>query len=149
MIREARINDVGDIVRLWEKCNITDPERGSIITLGLIEKINLHPDMVIVWEENEKIVGVVAGLPDPMGSLVRRLAVDPEWRGKKIGQKLIEELMKRFEARGVHSFAAEVEDLNAPSGRTLENLGFFRRTGTSYSIYVRPNPYADREQSKK
>lgn len=108
----TRINEI-------EVVSFTDPWPSSFFTY-------IHgkaPDLFLVAEEDEEIVGYVIGeLREVMFSGVSHkssighilnIAVDEGWRNRGIGTRLIEEIENRFRRMGATRVTLEVRESNA------------------------------------
>lgn len=52
------------------------------------------------------------------------VAVDPEWRGRGVGQRLVQEVIARARVRGVRELFLEVRPSNDTARTLYQNLGF-------------------------
>lgn len=94
-IRRALQSDLTTVFELEKKC-FNDPYPMEL----LVMLQSLYPELFLVAEYDNRIVGYVSGLVrrDGFGHIVS-LCVDPEYRRRGIGKQLmnrIEELMKKL-----------------------------------------------------
>ena len=81
--------------------------------------------MLLLVAENEKrIVGTVLGTHDSTKGWVNRPAVDAEYRRKSLATKLVSEIEKWFESKGLDVFACVIESDNAASMQLFSKLGY-------------------------
>jgi ribosomal protein S18 acetylase RimI-like enzyme len=78
--------------------------------------------------ENGRLIGWVAGFTwlrgkTPWGR-VYAVAVDPHARGKKLGRRLMHDMIAALEARGAEKIFLEVRPDNQIARRLYESLGF-------------------------
>ena len=100
-IREFRFpDDYSQVENLW-----TSMEKG--VSLGrsdtpdeIQKKLARDPDLFLVAEENEQIIGTVIGGFDGRRGLIYHLAVTASLRGQGIGSRLMDELESRLRAKG-------------------------------------------------
>ena len=100
-IREFRYpDDLSRVLRLWRSI-----EKG--VNLGrsdkpaeIEKKLARDPDLFLIAEEGEDIVGTVIGGYDGRRGLVYHLAVAAGHRGKGLGTRLMDMLESRLRARG-------------------------------------------------
>ncbi|WP_245890041.1 GNAT family N-acetyltransferase [Rummeliibacillus pycnus] len=59
---------------------------------GLKNKIRRDPDLFFVLEESSQIIGIVMGRYDGRRRWINHLAVDPDYQGNSIGQKMISDI---------------------------------------------------------
>ena len=70
-------------------------------------------------------VGLLRGkhTPSPAGRLYA-LAIHPDFRGRRLGARLANRVLRRLRADGARSFSLEVRATNRPARRLYESLGF-------------------------
>ncbi|MCX6711498.1 MAG: GNAT family N-acetyltransferase [Candidatus Woesearchaeota archaeon] len=96
-IRKSKINDIEQIVNLWKETGLyfepfDKKER-------LIEKIKNEPELLLVAEDKEKIIGAVIGNYGWRVS-IDHIAVDKEYRKHGIGKTLLGEIKRNLKAKG-------------------------------------------------
>ncbi len=75
------------------------------------KKLARDPDLFLVAECEDKIVGSVIGGYDGRRGMVYHLAVDPSFRGQGVGSQLMDEVESRLRARGcLKSYLLVAED---------------------------------------
>ncbi len=100
-IREFHFpSDYESVYQLWQRM-----ERGVHLgrsdTLVEIEKkLKRDPDLFLVAESDDTIVGSVIGGFDGRRGLIYHLAVSPSFRGQGIGSCLMEEVEARLRSKG-------------------------------------------------
>jgi ribosomal protein S18 acetylase RimI-like enzyme len=117
-IREFRIDDYEKVVELWKESGIIlrpGDERD-----GIELKMQRDPDLFLVAEDDEHILGVVLGAWDGRRGWINHLAVRPDHRRSGIGSALIQELEKRIMGKGALKVNAQIYKSNKLS------LAFFR-----------------------
>ena len=117
-IREFRFpTDYESVYKLWESIE-KGVHVGRSDTLAEIQKkISRDPDLFLIAELEEKIIGSVIGGFDGRRGLIYHLAVAVSFRGMGIGSCLMDEVEARLRAKGclkcyllVTSDNTEVED---------------------------------------
>lgn len=96
-IRDFGMSDYPAVKSIWEgvfTLRPTDDE--SHIKL----KLEKDPDLFLVAEEDDKVVGVVFASYDGRQAIIHRLAVLPEYQKRGIGSELMAKLMERLEQKG-------------------------------------------------
>ncbi|MEL3905923.1 MAG: GNAT family N-acetyltransferase [Treponema sp.] len=68
--------------------------------------------------------------------ILHRLAVAPQWQGKKIAQQLMNYIESESKRTGLHAIRSDTFSMNTAMQRFFEKLGY-KRTG---SIYMRGKP---------
>jgi ribosomal protein S18 acetylase RimI-like enzyme len=120
-IREFRITDYDKVTGLWKETGLIIRPGDDIEGVRL--KLQRDPDLFLVAEENDDIVGVVMGAWDGRRGWINHLAVKPSRQRSGIGSRLIRELEKRLAKKGAKKVNAQVYQWNK---RSIE---FFRATG--------------------
>lgn len=85
----------------------------------------ISPDTFLVIEENNLIIGYIIGVVRKRseGHIVS-IAVDPSYRCKGYGSKLMLELIKRFKSSKVKIIKLEVDSKNNIAKKFYERFGF-------------------------
>lgn len=78
------------------------------------KKLQRDPDLFLVAEKNDTIIGTIIGGFDGRRGMIYHLAVGRDLRGQGVGAMLLEEVEKRLRARGclkclLHVFADNTE----------------------------------------
>lgn len=92
---------------------------------------------ILVALQDQKVVGVVALMPDEHGFFeMTKMAVDANFRGQKIGQQLLRYTLDFAQQKGL-------DRLLLYSNRKLENaIYLYRKFGFEEIPLEHPNPYA-------
>jgi ribosomal protein S18 acetylase RimI-like enzyme len=118
-IREFRYpQDYEQAARLWQSMDQGVQFSRSDVPAEIEKKITRDPDLFLVAESGDEIVGTVIGGFDGRRGMVYHLAVAPSQRRCGIARQLMDELEKRLIARGcirsyllVHAHNAEARAL--------------------------------------
>lgn len=133
-IRESRVSDIGELVELWKETGLYfapfDKEE------RLREKIEKEPELLLVAEDKDKIIGAVIGNYGWRVS-IDHLAVDEQYRKQDaknhVGKQLLEEIKKNLKERGA---TVALIDSNLPR-RLLERVGCkYRGNYSNYTIKI-------------
>ena len=91
--------------------------------------------------EDGHVVGYIGeyGIPDEGD--ITNVSVDRRYRNRHIGRRLVLDLIRAAELRGIRKIFLEVRESNAPAIRLSENAGF-RRTGIRRNYYTSPTENA-------
>ena len=92
------------------------------------KKIKYSPRSIIVAEDYQRIVGTVFIILDHWCSFIYHLCVHPDYRGKKLATKLMDEAESRLKSSGIKYPTLFVEKNNK------DVLGFYKKRGW-YVLY--------------
>ena len=162
--REGFVNSHNVVMLAWDKPNIPESiEHGDIIIRPLnfddlsaveaVDKAAFKPlwqnsiealqiayrqaSFATVAELNEKIVGYQISTANTMGGHLARLAVMPQYQGKKIGYCLVQDLLNQFHHRGARRVTVNTQSDNHASLKLYRKIGF-TYTGEVYPVYEYP-----------
>ena len=148
VIRKYNQADRDDVVRclegLFDYLTPLDPLKrmrrlppwGKLYTTSLLHKIKKHTGIIFVAEINTEIVGVIARIilkqtkldllevkPTKSGRILE-LFVDENFRGKRIGKRLMNTMEDYFRNAGCDFARIEVFEPNTSAHRFYEALGY-------------------------
>ena len=120
-IREFNIADHDEVVRLWKESGLLIRPGDDIDGIRL--KLQRDPDLFLVFEDRDEIIGVVMGAWDGRRGWINHLAVKPNRQRAGIGTALVRELERRLILKGARKVNAQIYHWNKKS------VDFFRRAG--------------------
>jgi N-acetylglutamate synthase len=124
LIRQFKPEDYDRIISLWSRANLPIRLKGRDSYKKICEQVRNANTIILVAEINGKIAGTVLGTHDGRKGWVNRLAVDIEFRRKKMARRLVSEVEKWFESNGLDVFACVIEIDNAVSMELFKKLGY-------------------------
>ncbi len=136
IIREfAFLNDYDRTVTLWHGI-----EKGMNIGRSdtpeeIQKKLERDPDLFLVAEVDEDIIGTIIGAFDGRRGMIYHLAVHQKFRGQGIGAMLLEEVEKRLQAKGCLKCLMHVLDDNTEAIEFYKNQGW--RHATEDVVFVK------------
>jgi ribosomal protein S18 acetylase RimI-like enzyme len=92
--------DYSDALRLWEKTEKGIHVGASDAPEEIEKKLQRDPELFLVAEANGKLIGTIIGGFDGRRGLIYHVAVVAEFRGQRIGARLMEEVENRLRAKG-------------------------------------------------
>jgi ribosomal protein S18 acetylase RimI-like enzyme len=117
-------DDYSKVIDLWNHAGPGIHVRRSDEPTELEKKIQRDPDLFLVAEQGNQIIGSVLGGFDGRRGMVYHLAVLETYRKKGIGTLLMNELEKRMKAKGcIRSYLLVTHD-NRAAIRFYEELGW-------------------------
>ena len=142
-IEPLRIDEYDQLIQLWERCRLPC-DRASRDSRVRIEQQLFDDRIVILTLKTDQgdIIGSVIGTYDGRKGWINRLAVDPDYRGRRLAARLIESAEERLAEMGAVIIGALIEDENFPSMSAFRHCGF---DGFDEFVYFRKSvkPRAD------
>lgn len=121
-IREFREEDYDAVVRVWREAGLTLKPSDTLPELRKV--IERNPGLLLVAEEEGRVVGAVIGAWDGRRAWIYHLAVLPAAQGRGTGRLLMDELERRLRAAGATKLNLLVERANAPVADFYRHLGY-------------------------
>jgi ribosomal protein S18 acetylase RimI-like enzyme len=116
-------HDYPAVLALWQMAGPGLHVSPSDMPAELARKLERDPDLFLVAEAGDQLVGTVLGGFDGRRGMVYHLTVAADWRGQGIGAALMAELEARLAARGCHKAYLMVASENS------EVTAFYERRG--------------------
>ncbi len=121
-LRTFHMADYGQVIDLWLRTGIKVGPTDS--REGIRQKLQRDPDLFLVIEMDERIIGAVMGTYDGRRGWANHMAVDPQCQGMGLGATLMGELECRLRARGCAKVNLMVRRDNAVVQGFYKRLGF-------------------------
>ena len=121
-IREFKLEDYDEAAKLWKESGLIIRPGDELEGIKL--KLERDPDLFLIAEEDDRILGVVMGAWDGRRGWINHLAVRPEYQRKGIGTVLIHELEKRLTGKGAKKVNAQIYQWNQKSVDFFKALGY-------------------------
>ena len=125
-IREFKIGDYPIVRDLWQTAGLILRPGDDLEDIKL--KLQRDPDLFIVAQQDDRIVGSVIGGWDGRRGWIYHLAIRPEQQRKGIGAKLVAELERRLAAKGAKKVNAQVYKWNDQSVVFFKAIGYNEQT---------------------
>ena len=135
MIRAWKYEDVAAVAELEKEC-FRDPWSYQM----LAETFMNGRFESVLCEENGEVAGYGGAIFGVEAADIANIAVRESYRGKGIGKKLVNALVKKLYARGVRRIFLEVRVSNAAAMALYLRCGFV-------GVAVRPRYYGDGEDA--
>ena len=121
LLREFRIEDYEKVLALWRDAGLIIRPGDDLDSIKL--KLEHDPDLFLVTEENQMVIGVVMGAWDGRRGWINHLAIKPAFQRKGIATRMLEELEARLARKGAKKLNAQIYQWNKKS------LEFFKARG--------------------
>lgn len=124
-IRSLTIADYDALITLWQRAGLSYRPRGRDSREAVARELAHAPDSYLGLFVGDRLVASIIATFDGRKGWINRLAVDPDFRGRGYGQKLVaaaEEMLR--EMYGALIIAALIEQDNTPSRRLFAKCGY-------------------------
>ncbi|HEV2120328.1 MAG TPA: GNAT family acetyltransferase [Candidatus Bathyarchaeia archaeon] len=121
-IREFSLDDYTIVRELWQAAGLILRPGDELEDIKL--KLQRDPDLFLVAEHDDEIVGSVIGGWDGRRGWIYHLAVKPQQQRKGVGVGLVREVEKRLLAKGAKKVNAQVYKSNERSSRFFKAIGY-------------------------
>ena len=121
-IREFKIQDYDTVRALWQAAGLILRPGDELEDVKL--KLQRDPDLFLVAEQVDEIVGSVIGGWDGRRGWIYHLAVKPEHQRKGIGVGLVREVERRLVTKGAKKVNAQVYKWNERSSEFFRAIGY-------------------------
>ena len=108
VIRQARVDELAAVLRLWQESGVTPPSVTDSIE-GLTRLMSAPGGVLFVAFIDGLLVGFMIGGWDGWRGNIYRLAVTPEYRRRGIARRLVAEISEALFAEGAERLSALVE----------------------------------------
>ena len=121
-IREFKIDDYQIVRDLWQAAGLILRPGDELEDVKL--KLQRDPDLFLVAEQDDGVVGSVIGGWDGRRGWIYHLAVKPSYQRRGIGMGLVREVEKRLAAKGAKKVNAQVYEWNEQSSAFFKAIGY-------------------------
>ena len=124
-LREFRFpDDYDSVINFWEHIEKGVHLGASDAPDEIQKKIQRDPDLFLIAESGNEIVGTVIGGFDGRRGMIYHLAVAASFRGRGIGSRLMSEVEARLRAKGCIKSYLVVMRENVEAMRFYERIGW-------------------------
>ncbi|TFG18463.1 MAG: GNAT family N-acetyltransferase [Promethearchaeota archaeon] len=125
------------VYKLWELGNLT---LGSSDTKERIQKVaERNPETFLVGKIGEEIIAVVMGMHDGFRGYIYHLVVDPKFRSKGYGNRLMQELHAIYTQLGILKIHVLIEKRNKQVQEFYDKVGWHKRDDLMIMSYIPDN----------
>jgi N-acetylglutamate synthase len=134
IIENFSIDMYDRVYELWKLGNLT---LSSSDTRERIQKVAIrNPETFLVGKVNNKIIACVMGMHDGFRGYVYHLAVDPKYRSKGYGKRMMKELHKIYKNIGILKVHVLIEKRNEIVRKFYDKLGWYKRDDLMLMSYI-------------
>lgn len=122
MIRAYRESDKDQVVAVWQASGLVFPQNDPWKDID--RKVCYDPEGLLVFEEDERVVGVVMAGYEGHRGWIQYLGVLPERQRAGIGRALVDAAIELLRQRGAPKVNLQVRRSNLDVIAFYESLGF-------------------------
>ncbi len=119
-----RIEEYDDLISLWDRSGLPYDKDDRDSKDKIEGQVFDDHVIILVMKDNGKMIGAIIGSSDGRKGWINRLVIDPEYRGRKLGERLLEKTEEMLVEMGVDYFSALIEDENSPSMALFNRCGY-------------------------
>lgn len=131
-IRQLTPYDYDEITALWERVGLVVKIKGRDSRETLTRQMQQNPKFFLGAEVEGKLVGVIVASSDGRKGYLNRIAVDPDYRGQGIAQRLTLAAEDVLRQEGIKIITLLVERDNIPSIQLAHKLGYVQHPDIIY-----------------
>ena len=124
LIRPLDITDYEDMIKLWRLTGLPFRPKGRDSFSAMTKEFKRMETCFLGMFDENRMIGTIIGSSDGRKGWINRLAIDPEYRGRKLAGRLIKECEQYLNKLGLEVIACLIEDVNTPSLSAFENAGY-------------------------
>jgi ribosomal protein S18 acetylase RimI-like enzyme len=121
-IRPFKAGDEAAVIQLWCKCNLSRPQNDP--KKDIKRKLQVQPELFLVGVEGNKVIATAMGGYEGHRGWVHYLGVDPEYRRKGLGRKMMEAIEKKLIVKGCPKICLMVRNDNLGVVEFYESIGY-------------------------
>jgi ribosomal protein S18 acetylase RimI-like enzyme len=125
------------VIELWQKCNLTLPQNDP--KKDIARKLKVNPELFLIGLIDGKVIATAMGGYEGHRGWVNYLGVDPAYRKKGLGRKMMEALEKTLLARGCPKINLQVLVTNTEAMKFYERIGYKKDEVVSFGKRLIPD----------
>ncbi|OGN99316.1 MAG: GNAT family acetyltransferase [Chloroflexi bacterium RBG_13_51_52] len=110
------------VIELWRKCNLVRPQNDP--KKDIKRKLKVNPELFLVGVEGGKVIAAAMGGYEGHRGWVNYLGVDPEYRHRGLGRKMMEALEEKLLEMGCPKLNLQVYADNTGAVKFYERIGY-------------------------
>jgi len=123
-IRPISSDEYDDLIRLWGDCGLPYRPNGRDSFENMKREFDRMETIFLGMYDGERMIGSIIGTSDGRKGWINRLAIHPEYRGKRLAAELIAQCEDHLHDMGIKVIACLIEEWNTPSLSAFKNAGY-------------------------
>ena len=123
-IKILTIEDYDEIINLWLSAGLPFKPKGRDSKELMSREMENENCLFYGMYDDDKLIGMCIANFDGRRGWINRLAIDPDYRGKRLGEELIEKCEEFLYSVGGNVICALIEDINYPSISCFQKAGY-------------------------
>ena len=123
-IEPLRIDDYDDLIDLWDRTGLPYEKEGRDSRQAIEKQIFDDHIFILTLKIDSRLIGSIVASTDGRKGWINRLAVDPEYRGKRLAARLVEKAEEMLAEVGINIIGTLIEDQNSPSMAAFRHCGY-------------------------
>lgn len=133
-IEPYQIDDYDDMIALWQRAALPHDKEKRDSREAIERQMFDDHVAILTLKDNGRMIGVIVATYDGRKGWLNRLAIDPDFRGRRLAARLIEAAEAKLVEMGATIFAGLIEDQNFPSMAAFKHCGY---EGWDHIVYFR------------
>jgi ribosomal protein S18 acetylase RimI-like enzyme len=122
LIKQYKPKYEAAVIALWRKCNLVRPQNDP--KKDIERKLKVNPELFLVGLINNKVVATVMGGYEGHRGGVNYLGIDPAYRRKGLGRKMMAAIEEKLLALGCPKLNLQVLTANTEAMKFYEHIGY-------------------------
>ena len=118
------IDEYDQLLSLWERTGLSYDRADRDSRESIERQIFDDHVAILTLKDKGRIIGSIIASSDGRKGWINRLAVDPDYRGRRLAARLVEKAEETLSEIGVRVIATLVEDNNFPSMAAFRHCGY-------------------------
>jgi len=120
-----QIDEYDRLVKLWDRCGLSYDADDRDSRERMDEQVyDDHVAILTMKTDDGAMIGSIVASYDGRKGWINRLAVDPDYRGRRLAARLLEKAEETLVEMGARVIAALIEDENFPSMAAFRHCNY-------------------------
>jgi GNAT superfamily N-acetyltransferase len=127
-------DDYEAMIALWERAGLPFEKDGRDSRKSIERQMFDDHIAIITLKDQNKLIGVIIASYDGRKGWINRLAIDPDYRGRRLAARLIEAAEEKLAQMGAKVIGGLIDENNFPSMGAVKHCGY---EGWEHLVYFR------------